>query len=176
MLNSSNQDYVFYCYNNKDELEGRIVDRKRNIDHYYFLKNSNNVIEFKYLYSKKTDSNKKVCDDIKKEKFEVKTLVIDSLNQSYEIIEYTNKKKKRIYQNGIVTLKKIDSKDLPSLVYGYFAHFSKCIHDIVSFPKGYIPINIKISYFNNNEVNIDLIQNKKINTLLSLKPEDIKYN
>ena len=176
ILNSSNQDYVFYCHNNKDELQGTILDHKRNIQHYYALKNTNNAVNFKYLYSEKIDFNKKVCDDVKKENFEIKTVVIDSMNQSYEIIEYTNKKKKRIYQNGIVSLKKMDSKDLPSLVYGYFGHFSECIHDKDSYPKGYIPTNIKISNLNNNEVNIDLIQNKKTNMLLSLKPEDIKYN
>ena len=176
MLNSSNEDYVFYCYNNKDELIGRILDHKRNIMHYYSMKNHNNSVEFKYLYSNKINPDKKVCGEVKKENFEIKTVVLDSINQSYEIIEYTNKKKKRIYQSGIVNLKKIDSKHLPTLVYGYFGHFSKCIRDIVSFPQGYIPLNIKISYFNNNIENINLFQNKKINTLLSLKPEDIKYN
>lgn len=177
MLNSSNQDYVFYCFNKNDELQGRIVDHKRNIEHYYAMKNINNSIEFKYLYSKKIEADKPIiCDNVKKENFEVKTEVTDSLNQSYQIIEYTNKKKKRIYQDGSVSLKKIDAKYLPFIVCGYFSHFSKCIDDIVSFPKGYIPVNIKITYFNNVEEIIELIQNKKINTVLTLKPEDIKYN
>ena len=151
ILNSSNQDYVFYCYNNKNYLQGRIVDHKRNVQHYYTMMNHNNTIDFEYLYSKKTDSDKKDCDDVKKENFEINIVVIDSVSQSYQIIEYTNKKKKRIYQNGIVSLKKIDSKDLPCLVYGYFSDFSECIRDVVSFPKGYIPTNIK-SHFKNKEI------------------------
>ena len=51
MLNSSNQDYLFYCYNNGGEFKGKIADHKNNIIHHYSLKNSNNSIKFKYLRS-----------------------------------------------------------------------------------------------------------------------------
>lgn len=177
MLNSSSDDYVFYCHTVGIQLEGKIVDHKNNIEHCYTLKNTNGSIEFKYVSSKKVDFKKKELPcDMKTENFEIKTKDIDSLNKSYEIIEYTNKKKKRIYQNASIIMKKIDSRVLPSLVYGFLHHFSICDRNLVKFPKDYIPTYIKINYLNHKVNAVTLIQNKKINTLLSLKPEDIKYN
>lgn len=175
MMNSASEDYVYYCYNNKPELKGKIVDKKRNVHHYYVMKKNDNLIDFEYLYSKKIDVNNKDCFNLKNEKFEINTIVLDSMNQSIEVIEYTNKKKKKVYKKGIVNLKKIDSNNLPTIAYGYFTHFSNCIHKIVSFPKGYIPLNIKINYENDKQSSINITQNKKINTLLSLKQEQINY-
>jgi hypothetical protein len=177
MLNSSNDDYVFYCYTISGQLEGKIVDHKNNIEHYYTVKNIKGSIEFKYVYSKKTNYKKEELPcNMKTENFEIKTVDIDSLNKSYEIIEYANKKKKRIYQNASISMMKIDSKIIPSLVYGYFNHFAICDRNLVKFPKNYIPKHIKINYSNNEVREVNLTQNKEINTLLTLKPEDIKYN
>ncbi|WP_293894185.1 hypothetical protein [Flavobacterium sp.] len=177
MLNSSNYDYVFYCYNISGNLEGKIIDHKNNIEHYYTLTNINNSIEFKYISSKKRNYKKEEppCE-MKTENFEIKTVDIDSLNKSYEIIEYNNKKKKRIYQNASIIMMKIDTQILPNLVYGFFNHFPICDRNLITFPKNYIPKHIKINYFNNAIREVTLKQNKKINTLLTLKPEDIKYN
>ena len=173
MINSFNQEYVFYCYHISNELEGKIIDHKNNIMHFYSIKSVNNSLEFKYIYSQKRDFKKEPCT-VKTEKYEVKKVEIDSLNQSFEIIEFKNKKKKRVYENATINLIKIDSKPLPIIAYGYFHHFPIC--SLIDFPKGFIPKNIQINYFNNEDNKINLIQNKKINTLLSLKPEDIKYN
>ena len=178
LLNSSNEDYLFYCYNNGGEFKGEIVDHKYNIIHHYSLKNINNSIKFKYLYSerdiKRMEYNKEPCT-IETEKYQVKQNEIDSLNQSFEIIEFTNKKKKRIYQTvNINMVKLVESKSLPLFAYGYFKDYSKC--KIVHFPRGYIPSLISTETVNNDKKQIKLIQNKKINTILSIKPEDLKYN
>ena len=92
MLNSANKDFIFYCYNNGGEFKGEIVDHKHNIIHHYALKNVNNSIEFKYLYSERDterlEYKKKPCT-IETEKYQVTQSKIDSLNQSFEIIEFT---------------------------------------------------------------------------------------
>ena len=100
---------------------------------------------------------------------------IDSLNQSFKIIEFTNKKKKRIFQTVNINMVKLaESKSLPYFVYGYFKNYSKC--KIVNLPGGYIPSLISIETVNSDKKQIKLIQNKKINTILSIKPEEMKYN
>lgn len=173
MLSSLNQDYIFYCYGFNNELKGKIVDRITNIAHHYSIQNNNNSLEFKYLYSEKRILKKRP-EVTEAEKYEVKKVEIDSLNQSFEIVEFTNKKKKRVWESATINMVKIDAKPLPNIVYGYFHQFP--ISGLIDFPKGYIPSQIQIKFFNNKEVEVKLIQNKKINTLLSLKPEDIKYN
>lgn len=178
MLNSSNQDYLFYCYNNGGEFKGEIADHKNNIIHHYSLKNINNSIKFKYLRSEKDNERlayKKEPCNIEIEKYQVTQNKIDSLNQSFKIIEFTNKKKKRIYQTvNINMVKLVESKSLPSFTYGYIKDYSKC--KIVNLPGGYIPSLISIETVNSDKKQIKLIQNKKINTILSIKPEEMKYN
>ncbi|WP_264520822.1 hypothetical protein [Flavobacterium sp. N1994] len=178
LLNSSYEDYLFYCYNNGGEFKGEIDDHKNNIIHHYSLKNINNSIEFKYLYSeidtKRLEYKKAPCT-IETEKYQVKQNEIDSLNQSFEIIEFTNKRKKRIYQTIYINMVKlVESKSLPSFAYGYFKDYSKC--KIIDLPRGYIPSLISTETVNKDKNQIKLIQKKKINTILSIKPEDIKYN
>ena len=173
MINSNNQDYVFYCYNNGKNLEGKIVDHKSNIAHHYSIKSVSNNLEFKYLYSEKKVLEKRP-EVTEPEKYEVKKATVDSLNQSFEIIEFKNKKKKRVYQSASINMTKIDFKPLPIILYGYFHHFA--IGNLIDFPQGYIPSFIQINFSNNRELKIKLIQNKKINIVLSLKPEEIKYN
>lgn len=180
MLNSSDDNYVFYCYSNGAEYRGRIIDHKSYAIHNYSLVNNknNNTIEFKYLYSEKDAKywqyKKKPCT-VETEKYQVTQNEIDSLNQSFEIIEFTNKKKKRIYQNVTINMMKIESKALPSIAYGFFKddYYAKC--KIVDLPKGYIPTLI-IKSINNEKWQMKLIQSKKINTILSIKPNEIKYN
>ena len=114
MINSLNEDYVFYCYHINSELEGRIIDHKNNIEHYYSITSVNNSLEFKYHYSKKRDFKKEPCT-VKTEKYQIKKVDIDSLNQSIEITEFNNKKKKRVYETATIDMLKIDSKPLPNI-------------------------------------------------------------
>ena len=179
MLNSSNEDYLFYCFNNSNEFQGSIIDHKKCMIHYYSLDNNknNNTIEFKYLYSEKDTKywqyQKKPCT-IETEKYQVTKNEIDSLNQSFEIIEFTNKRKKRIYQSVTINMMKLESKALPSIAYGFFKDlYLKC--KIVNLPKGYIPTLIKINNFNKESSQMKLIQNKKINTTLSISKEQVKF-
>ena len=174
ICNSSSKNYTFFCYNDGSALEGTLKDYKNNIEHYYSLKNNGATIEFTYIHSKKVNFEKEPCT-VKKDWYNMNEVIIDSINKSYEIIEYYTRKKKSAYRSYKMYLKKYSNSFVPIFTYGVFDDFLKC--KLFDYPSGYVPYLVESNYQNKGyKIISKIIQAKKINTLLTLKPEDIKYN
>ena len=173
ICNSTRKDYTFFCYNSGSILEGTLKDYKNNIEHYYSIKNNDATIEFTYIYSKKVNFEKEPCT-VKMKWYDINEVVIDSINKSYEIIEYTNKKKKKIYKSYKMYLKKYSNTFIPTLTYGIFYDFLKC--SLFYYPSSYVPYLVEGNFQNRGYKTISkIIQAKKINTVLTLKPEELKF-
>lgn len=165
MFNSKNTRYYFVARSYGEEIIGNIIDLENKVRHRYSLTNAENEVSFEYLSSSAETATKSSCYD-KNNVIEVTATPLDSLNTNFTVLKFKNSKKKRIIQSAKITAAKSEIPAFSLMMKMLFGHFADC-HKIV-LPENYIPTSVTIDYFNGIKTQEKLIQNKKVNTVLSV--------
>lgn len=176
MLNSKDSSYYFTSKNFNVNLSGRIIDNKNMVNHEYSIINNKkfNSINFNYLGSELAQKAKFPCYD-KNNLYEIKTLANDSASINFKIIKYKNVKKNKVSETSEINSIVYDVPVFSFILKNIFYHFVYC--QKLNFKEEFLlPKKVKINYYNGNNVMTELVQNKTINTTLTLTKEIIKYN
>ena len=168
-INSKDNSYFLNGTHGSESIYGTVIDLKKNITHEYEVINHENSIQFNYLFSKKynldTYGSNFVVETSEKE--------IDSTKREIKIVIFKNKRKKKI--ECVVDILIENSDDLfCNQLLNAFSH-GRLKNTNFKIDKG-ILLNFKVDFQNGFKVETKLIKKQKINTLLSISKEEIKYN
>lgn len=164
MTNTRDSSYFFIHKSYGTNFEGQIVDSKNKFFHYFFIKNSGNSIQFDYDNSVSIDKLKIPCYDLNNY-YEITKSIKDSLNSSFKIIKYNSLNKRKIVESADFEAKNVDF-NTKNIISRFFYHFVYC--QKISLPNYHLPTFIVINYNNGNKVKTELIEEKNINTILSI--------
>lgn len=159
LFNSKDSTYEFTCKSSNQI--GTLKDSDKNF-HTFKLSNNKNVIDFTFESSREINNNKNTS--FVKYTFEKKEVKLDSITTHVSLFGFTNNKKKsslmielEIQKNDII----VNEQFLNSFCHGYFSNTDYKVS--LNLPK-------KIIVHNHKKIDtIVMIQNKKINTQLSVK-------
>ena len=172
MINSSDNSYVFRGSSNGNGMRGSIFDFKTDVFHHYNVTNIDNAVNFEYSDSRKLQEAYPDAIE-KKVQFEYIITKIDSVKESVKIVKY--KRKRKIL--GEVEL--IYSKNNSDYVFHnsallFLSHHFYDKREIKNV-NSRLPTSIQFTFNNKKMAKTTLIKKQKINTLLSITKEQLKY-
>ena len=171
MFNSKNAGYYFIAVSYSKEITGNIVDLENKFLHKHVVSNIKNAVKFEYLNTSLVQKSAVPCLD-KDNLIEVVQTPVDSLTTTFSVLKYKNSKNKTIIQSSNIKAIKSEIPVFSIMMKYFFYHFVYC--QKIDFPENFLPTSVEIDYFNGNKSRDELIQNKQVNVILSLKASDIK--
>lgn len=166
-LNSTNDSYFLNISHGSETMYGTVRDFKNTITHKYEAIQSDNIINFNYLYSRKIHYNY-----YENYVFNITEKAIDSTKKEFKIIVFENKKQKKINCN-IDLIVENSNAFFPNDFLNYFTH-NRLSNSGFKIEKGILS-KIKFKFRNGHEYEYILTKNQRINTLLSIGKEQIQY-
>lgn len=164
MTNTKDSSYFFIHKSYGNNFGGQIVDSKNKFYHRFLIKNSGNSLQFDYENSKSIDKLKIPCYDLNNY-YEITKTIKDSVNSSFKIIKYKSLNKRKIVESADFQAKNVDF-NTHNIISRFFYHFIYC--QKINLPNYYLPTFIVINYNNGKKVKTELIEEKNINTILSI--------
>jgi hypothetical protein len=170
-VNSLDSTYFFYGFSDSGGITGYINDMKKHEFHYYNLTNSNDLVTFEYVNSRKQYSfplayNKKI-------EYEYSIIEKDSINSNLKIEKFKKRKKRKDLGICELQYQKNDFVFHDSILIFYSHGFFDDRN--LKFTNNRLPSSIKINKDNNQFWKITLTKKQKIDTFLSLSKGQIKY-
>lgn len=172
MINSNNDNYFLWGYGTNDLMYGNIIDFKEKEIHHLSISNSSKDLEFKYEYSLKGISGPKERSNII---FDTSKVHIDSLQTRYIYKKFkVSSRGKRKYLGKVEV--EYDNSDFVfhAITLKHFSHHFFNINEI-SAVNNKLPLLFSIDNNDGKVINFNLTKKQKINTLLSISNEQIKY-
>lgn len=166
-INSANDSYLLNISHGDETMYGRIWDYRDNVMHEFEAIQDDNIITFKYLYSRKIYNNNQRYKHI-----DISEKAIDSTKKEYKIVIFDNKKRTKINCKIDFTIE--DSNDLfPNRFLKSFTH-GRLANSDFKVEKGILS-KIKVEFRNGHNNEAVLFKNQKTNTLLTITKEQIHY-
>ncbi len=168
LTNTKNDSYILNNYYGSDTMYGKIRDYNNNIFHELEILTTDTILKFKYLYSLKYSRNNYGS------KFIVESFVneIDSTSREIKIVVFKNKRKKKIECKIDLIVENSDDFFCNQILYS-LSH-GRLINKNFKIEKGTI-LNYKVEFPNGFKTEIKLIKKQKINTILSISKEQLKF-
>ena len=176
MTNSGNENYLFFGYTGNQTIYGYIVDFNSNEYHYFDVENTNDSVSFTYTYSKKITECS--CDiEEKNVTYTYSVESIDSLKSKTIVNKIKIKKNGKI--KPIAKLELSYQNDETYIFYpshlNFYLHHFHITNELIGI-KNKLPLKIDVFYNNERTFTSSLSKRKKINTLLTISKEQIKYS
>jgi hypothetical protein len=171
MTNTKDSSYIFLHKNYGNHFEGRIIDTKNKISHFFQLKNANESVLFEYIDSDSIKKNKIPCYDIDNY-YEIVEKPIDTISSNFKILKYKSLSKNTIIETADFDAKKVDynTQKISSI---FFYHFIYCQKITVPY---YLPTSIVVNYRNGSKEKTELKKDVNINMVLIVKEKKYKKN
>lgn len=172
MINSNDDNYFLWGYGSNDLMYGNIIDFKKKQLHHLSVANSDTDLELKYEYSLKGISGPKEKSNII---FDNSKVLTDSLQTRYIYKKFkVSSKGKRKYLGKVEV--EYDNSDFvfPAIALKHFSHHFFNITEI-SNVNTKLPLQFSIDNNDVKVINFNLTKKQKINALLSISNEQIKF-
>ncbi len=172
MINSKNDNYFLWGYGINDLMYCNILDLKNKNIHHLMVSNSDSDLEFEYDFSRKTFSNYKENSNII---FDSSKVYLDSLQTKNIYKKYkVSSRGKRKYLGKIEV--QYDNSDFVfhANTLKHFSHHFFNINGILNFNTK-LPLKFSIDKNDGKVINFHLTKKQKINSLLSISDEQIKF-